>query len=146
MEKDLTEVCSYLNNYFPEKKIVGSFKIEDGTINVPELKDGQYFRIIGSTFNQAVHKYPATDLHDEEFDGAIIAMAVPEAVVAIVRDITEWRNKYENTSSPAMSPYTSESFNNYSYSKSGGTSGAGMTWQDIFGGRLNPYRRLRGLP
>lgn len=146
MERVLTEVCEYLNNYFPESKISGKFIIQNGGVEVPALKQGQYFRIVGSTFNDGVHVYPAEDLIDEEYTGAIWAMAVPPTVIALTSDISEWRTKYEQTSSPAMSPYTSESFSGYSYSKTAGGSSGGTnaTWQDIFGGRLNKYRRLRG--
>jgi hypothetical protein len=150
MELILTEICDYLNNNFWEKKIEGSFSIVDGYINVPALKNGQYFRIIGSTFNDGVHKYPitaTTKLTDEEFKGVILAMAVPATVIAIASDITEWQAKYGGASSEAMSPFNSESFDGYSYSKSGSgnaNSGSNVTWQDVFGGRLNKYRKLRG--
>lgn len=147
MELVMTEVCDYLNNYFWEKKIVGKFSIEDGSITIPALKNGQYFRIIGSTFNDGVHIYPATDLHDEEFEGTIEAMAIPAVVIAIASDIKDWQTKYGGANSAAMSPFNSESFNGYSYSKSGSgnaNSGSNVTWQDVFGGRLNKYRKLRG--
>lgn len=147
MELILTEICDYLNNYFWEKKISGKFSISEGSITVPSLKDGQYFRIIGSTFNDGVHIYPVTDLKDEEFEGAIWAMAVPATVIAIASDIKEWQTLYGGASSSAMSPFNSESFSGYSYSKSGSgnaNSGSNTTWQDVFGGRLNKYRKLRG--
>ena len=147
MELILTEICEYLNNYFWEKKISGNFTISDGAIDAVGLKDGQYFRIIGSTFNDGVHIYPATDLTDETFEGSIWAMAVPATVIAIASDIKDWQTLYGNVSSEAMSPFTSESFAGYSYSKSGSgnaNSGSNITWQDVFGGRLNKYRKLRG--
>ena len=150
MELILTEICEYLNNYFWEKKISGNFTISDGAIDAVGLKDGQYFRIIGSTFNDGVHKYPitaTTKLTDEEFKGIILAMAVPQTVIAIASDIKDWQTLYGNVSSEAMSPFTSESFAGYSYSKNGSgnaNSGSNITWQDVFGGRLNKYRKLRG--
>jgi hypothetical protein len=147
MELILTEVCEYLNNYFWQKKITGSFTISGGSIEIPALNNGQYFRIIGSTFNDGVHLYPATDLTDEEFEGAIWAMAVPATVIAIASDIKEWQTLYGGASSSAMSPFNSESFGGYSYSKSGSgnaNSGSNASWQDVFGGRLNKYRKLRG--
>lgn len=147
MELILTEICEYLNNYFWEKKISGNFTISDGAIDAVGLKDGQYFRIIGSTFNDGVHIYPATDLTDEIFEGSIWAMAVPATVITIASDINEWQTKYGGADSDAMSPFTSESFAGYSYSKSGSgnaNSGSNITWQDVFGGRLNKYRKLRG--
>ena len=150
MELILSEICEYLNNYFWEKKIQGTFTISNGEITVPSLKNGQYFRILGSTFNDGVHKYPITEstkLTDESFKGEVWAMAVPQTVIAIASDIKDWQTKYGTASSDAMSPFNSESFNGYSYSKSGSgnaNGGSNVSWQDAFGGRLNKYRRLRG--
>ena len=146
MELVLTEICDYLNNYFWVKKIEGSFTIEDGSITVPALKEGQYFRIVGSTFNDGVHKYPATDLKNETFNGFIWAMAVPNTIIALTADITEWQAIHGKADSEALSPFNSESFSAYSYSKGGNSvsGGAATTWQDVFAGRLNKYRKLRG--
>lgn len=74
-------------------------------------------------------------------------MAVPSTVIAIASDINEWQTLYGGADSSAMSPFNSESFGGYSYSKSGSgnaNSGSNASWQDVFGGRLNKYRRLRG--
>ena len=147
MELILTEICDYLNNYFWDKKIDGKFTISGGSIDVPALKEGQYFRIVGSIFNDGVHIYPADDLKDEEFTGSIWSMAVPSTVITIASDVADWQTKYGNVDSEAMSPFNSESFAGYSYSKSGSgnaNSGSNIGWQDVFGGRLNKYRKLRG--
>lgn len=146
----LTEICEYLNNYFCEKKITGKFTISGGSLSVEGLKSGQYIRIVGSTFNDGVHLYPipaAEKLTDEEFTGAVWAMAVPQTVIALASDIKDWQTKYGGASSAAMSPFNSESFAGYSYSKGSSgnaNSGSNITWQDVYGGRLNKYRRLRG--
>ena len=154
MEKVLTELCAELNNYFWRTKVQGHFVITEGVIhfnnNLPIMED-QYFRIIGSVFNDGVHKYPASDLKDEEFDGAVWSMAVPQAVIDIATDLDAWLKQYGGVDSPAMSPYNSESFNNYSYSKGStfsGTSGSGNanSWQAVFASRLNKWRRMRGIP
>lgn len=147
MELILTEICDYLNNYFWEKKIQGTFTISSGEIDVSALKEGQYYRIVGSTFNDGVHQNPDASMTDETFEGEVWAMAVPQTVIAIASDIAEWQDKYGKVTSEAMSPFTSESFAGYSYSKSGSgnaNSGSNITWQDVFGGRLNKYRKLRG--
>jgi len=146
MELVLTEICDYLNNYFWVKKMAGDFEIAEGTITVSALKDGQYFRIVGSTFNDGVHKYPATDLKNETFNGFIWAMAVPDTIIALTADITEWQAIHGKADSEALSPFNSESFSGYSYSKGGNSvsGGAATTWQDVFAGRLNKYRKLRG--
>ena len=151
MENTMTEVCEYLNNYFWESKIKSTFTITNGTLEIPSMKSGQYFRIVGSTLNDGVHKYPITQskkLKDETFKGEIWAMAVPETVVALAAEIEAWQGLYGGASSAAMSPFNSESFSGYSYSKSGAgsASGGGLapSWQDVYAGRLNKYRRLRG--
>lgn len=149
MEIVLTEICEYLNNYFWVKKIKGTFTIENGILTVDWLKDGQYFRIVGSTFNDGVHKYPITQgnkLTDETFEGYIWSMAVPQTVIGLASEITAWQNSYGGADSPALSPYNSESFSGYSYSKGGGSvsGGSNVCWQDVYAGRLNKYRRLRG--
>lgn len=146
----LTELCKELNNWFDQNRIIGKFKIEDGELTGVSdmLQNGQYFRIVGSVFNDGVHVYPALNLKDEEFDGAVWAMAVPPSVIALSEEIDEWNAKYGGVDSQAMSPYYSESFGGYSYTKGGTSSNSGSgssaeTWQNMFAAKLNKYRRIR---
>lgn len=154
MDKSLTELCSELNNYFPVKKIAGRFTVEGGHLTGAEglqLQDGQYYRVRGSVFNDGVHKYPTDTLKDEEsFKGQIWSMAIPQEVIDLASDISDWNTQYGGASSPNMSPYNSESFGGYSYSKSAGAQGAGgaqsaNSWQSAFASRLAKFRRLRGI-
>ena len=147
MERVMTELCEYLNNYFWRVKSNVHITISGGTFQDELLKEGQYFRIIGSLFNDGVHVYPATDLQDEEFEGSIWSMAVPKTVIDLASEIKTWREKYENVNSEAMSPFASESFGNYSYSKQTATPGSSNPndWKTVFASRLAPYRRLRGI-
>jgi len=150
MEKVLTELCAYLNNYFWRTKRNVKMTISGGTFTVDFLKNGQYFRILGSDLNDGVYKYPVTGLKDEEFEGQIWSMAVPQTVIDLASEIGNWQAKYGSVDSENMSPFNSESFNNYSYSKdSAGSSANGLnsnSWQAVFATRLIPYRRLRGMP
>lgn len=147
MEKTLTELCTYLNNFFWRDKRKGKITISGGTFTASYLKEGQYFRIVGSVFpeNEGVHKYPATDLKDEEFIGQIWSMAVPQTVIDIASDVSAWQAKYGSVNSLAMSPFNSESLGNYSYSKgSNGSDASGNSansWQAAFASRLSPYRK-----
>ena len=138
----LTEICAYIKNYFikPDEDIhAGTFTIEDGSIDLPFLTDGQYFRIVGSVLNDGVWQYPARQLSDEVFHGAVWAMRVPPSLIALTAEIEDWQNA---NAAVINSPYQSESFGGYSYSKpSGGASGS-FSWADQFSARLNPYRRL----
>lgn len=143
----LTELCAELKNYFlrDQSKDIhsGTYEIIGGSIELPFLLDGQYFRIVGSVLNDGVYCYPAGGLADETFEGAIWAMAVPPAVVDLAYEIDNWEKDNAETLS---SPYTSESFGGYSYSKASGANGSGAySWRDQFAGRLAKWRRLSVL-
>ena len=141
----LTELCQELRNWFVKDKYAGTFTIENGQLSVDFLQSGQYFRVIGSVFNDGVHQYPATDLTDEEFDGAVWALAIPQAVINLDTVISEWQIKYGGANSAAMSPFQSESFGGYSYSKGAGRSSGeiiGTSWQTVFAPQLNRWRKI----
>ena len=111
------------------------------------LKPNQYYRIIGSVFNDGVHKYGDTKdvLTDEAFNGAVWALAIPKEVVQLADEIKAWRALYEATDSQAMSPYVSESFGGYSYSKGAGNSTGSpnaSSWIGVFKPRLNMWRKI----
>ena len=136
---DLTNLCAEIRNYFETEKRFGTFTISDGSISPSNfLQSGQYYRIVGSVFNDGVHRHPAHDLTDETFDGAVWAMAVPPAVVELAAEIEE----YNKSDVGKPSPFTAESFGGYSYTKATDANGAPIGWQKAFAGRLNKYRKL----
>jgi hypothetical protein len=138
----LEEVLLHLRNWFEVEGEVheGTFTIENGSISLPFLKNGQYFRVEGSIFNDGLHQNPATDLTDEVFVGTIFALAIPKEVQRIAEEISDWQEKYGDA---AQKPFTSESFGGYSYSKGGTEEAAGgTTWQSAFRARLNAWRKL----
>ena len=137
----LTEICAELRNYFevPDGRHFGKFTISGGSIAPLDfLQEGQYFRIIGSVFNDGVHQYPASDLTDEVFYGAVWAMAVPPTLIALSAEIEE----YNKSDAGKASPFTAESFGGYSYTKATDASGAPIGWQKAFASRLNQWRKL----
>lgn len=148
----LTELCAELRNYFlrdAAKDIhYNTYTIADGSMeSLPFLQNGQYFRIVGSVFNDGVYQYPVAGLADETFKGSIWAMAVPPAVIALAAEIDAWNAKNADA---LASPFTSESFGGYSYSKSTGStggngSGGAYSWQNQFASRLAKWRRLNVL-
>lgn len=146
----LTEICKEIRNWFSERedRIVGKFRIETGVLVPPvSLLEGQYFRIIGSVFNDGVHQYGAEGdvLKDEpEFDGAVWIMKVPQEVIDLADDIKKWNEKNGDVESTNMSPFSSESFGIYSYSKGSNSSdgSATVTWQNQFKKRLNNWRKV----
>lgn len=139
----LEQVLIEIHNWFRRDIIPGTYTIKDGGIALPFLQDGQYFRIVGSLFNDGLHRYgpDLEPLKDETFDGAVWALAVPKAVVKLAGEIAAWQEKY---GAVIDSPYTSESFGGYQYTKAsgaGGSTGSGG-WQAAFRARLNAYRKL----
>lgn len=142
----ITDFCAEIKNWFDLKRSFGKFVIKDGKLVIDDMLEGQYFRIIGSVFNDGVYQYPATDLHDEVFDGAIWYMAVPPDVISTIADMTEWENKNADV---INSPYTSESFGGYSYTKASGNSSAGgdgaITAFTHFADKLKRWRKVRNV-
>lgn len=140
----LEQVLRHLNNWFLVDIHEDTFTVEKGSIALPFLQNGQYFRICGSVFNDGLHQYPVIDLTDETFTGTVWALAVPKAVVTLSTDIAAWQEK---NGEAAASPYQSESFGGYSYTKrsAGNDSGTLNGWQDAFRGRLNDWRKLKGV-
>lgn len=153
-ENTIFEVCQYLRNWFDRKQphFVGDITIENGALQQTYgLKVGQYFRIVGSTLNDGVYQYPVTTLTDETFTGAVWGMALPNIFIELLNDIEAWKNKFNSLDTrdgqQTMSPFNSESFGGYSYSKSSGGAGdtskdKSGTWQGVFGARLAPWRKM----
>ena len=138
----LEQVLMHLKNWFlvPGGIHEGTYTIEDGGITLPFLANGQYFRICGSVFNDGLHQYPASDLKAETFEGTVWALAVPQSVIELASEIESWQEKNGDAS---VSPYQSESFGGYSYSKAtDSASGGAVTWQTAFRSRLNAWRKL----
>lgn len=137
----ITDLCAELNNWFDVCRRFGRFEITNGTIDLNFLQEGQYFRIADSVFNNGVYMYPAYNLKDEVFNGAIWAMAIPPEVMCLLEDINTWS---EANREEIDSPYQSESFGSggYSYSLKSGGDSAGVTWQSQFKKRLNRWRKI----
>ena len=136
----LEQVLRHLNNWFLVEIREGMFTVENGSITLPFLLTNQYFRIVGSVFNDGLHQYPAVDLTDETFTGSVWALAVPKAVVSLSEDIAAWEEK---NGEAVLSPYTSESYTKASGGNADTSAGTG--WQGAFKGRLNDWRKLKGV-
>lgn len=130
----LEEVLRYCRNWFDTRRHFGKFAIEGSTLVLPSLQNGQYFRIVGSVFNDGVYEYPANNLKDEVFEGAVWELAIPKNVEILSFEICEWMEKNKTA---VESVYQSESFGGYSYTKRGEA-----TWQNVFGSRLNQWRKI----
>lgn len=131
----IDEICASLHNYFAVDIVPGEYTVNDGEITLPFLAAGQFFRVVGSVFCDGVYRCGDKLPADETFDGAVWAMAIPPALEAIAVEIEEWKAKNADV---LASPYQSESFGGYSYTK--GSDSA--SWQGAFASRLNRWRKI----
>lgn len=137
----LEAVLTHIKNWFLVNVYEATYTIKDSTLELPFLQNGQYYRICGSVFNDGLHKYGDNDLQDETFTGTVWALAIPKAVVELSTEIEAWQAK---NGEAAQSPYSSESFGGYSYSKAtDSTTGGPVTWQTAFRSQLNPWRKAK---
>lgn len=143
-------ICAEIRNWFTYDcdKHVGSFSIKDGVITPSFDFKTDYIRIVGSRKNDGVYKVSEMELVDEdEFRGGIWEMSVPKSFLDLASEINDWQNKYAGVDSTLMSPFQSEAFGGYSYTKASGgsSSGAGnsaLTWQSVYASRLNAFRKI----
>ena len=143
----LSEICGYLRNWFlvPDGVHIDTYTVsESGTLALPFLAEGQYFRVIGSVFNDGIYKYGEGGLAEETCHGAVWALAIPPALVSIAEEIEKWST---DNAAALASPYQAESFAGYSYTLAGGGSGTdGETqtanWRNVFGAKLSRWRKI----
>lgn len=136
-EQIMNRLCAHIRNYFTDDGITerGDFTISDGIIDLPFLRPGQWFRVMGSRFNDGVHQYPGGELTDETFSGIVWEMLPPAEFLDLAKDIETWLSQYEDA---VKAPYVSENVQGvYSYKRQDG-----FDWRLVFRQRLNRYRRL----
>lgn len=135
----LETILRHLNNWFVHEIHADTYTVVNGGFELPFLQHGQYFRVIGSVFNDGLHRYPSGNLMPETFEGVIQALAIPQAVIDLAGEIDEWMKK----NPAALTPYNSESFAGYSYAKATDpNTGGAAGWQTVFRSRLNRWRKL----
>ena len=154
----LERIMLHLHNWFELEIHRGKVVIQNGQIDLPFLQQGQYYRIVGSVFNDGLHRYGYSDqeiqdgvteceLQDEEFCGEIWSLAPPKAVLELASDIEAWVKANKKA---LDSPYTSENvIGVYSYtlkgsSQYGGSNAVnnGISWESQFRTRLNAWRKI----
>lgn len=139
---------------YPVTEFEDDYTIASGVLSTLDatIKAGQYIAIYGSTLNDGIWKVGAggaitSDItgvtaQNENFHATIYPLKVPADFVMLATEITAWRTKMVEAS-----PYVSESFGKYSYTKEQRQGGGNVTWQAQFSDRLTPYKRMfKGLP
>lgn len=138
----LDAVIAYLRNDFRVRMTAGTFAIENGRLDVPELDipDGAYIRIFGSIFNDGVHLYGDDDLTDETFTGNVWLLAIPTELLQLVREIEESVSAANKATAGGV--MKSESFDGYSYTRMTRADGSLMDWRDVYHDRLARWRKI----
>ena len=135
----LTEILAYLRNDFVVETHEDTFEIVGGVLPLGFLQEGQYFRIIGSVFNDGVYCYDDNlKLTDETFTGKVEALSIPPDLLKLADEIMAYMQSDE--AKPTV--FTSESFGGYSYTKATDSSGAAASWQTVFAARLRRWRKI----
>lgn len=138
----LFELLMYLRNLFPGMKwqFFGE-EITEKRLSLPGLENGDYYLIEGSRRNDGIHVYGNQDLRNEVFSGTVTEICVPDALLNLLNEINQWQEK---NGEAVASPYQSESFGGYSYTKANASNGNGesMSWKTAFGPRLRAWRKL----
>lgn len=139
----LYTILRHIRNFFVAERHEGAWSIVDGVLldeygnAVDFIADGQRYIVEGSIFNDSkVFEFPSTEMVDEDFAGAIVTLRIPLGLIELSKEIEEWEKSYGN-----QSPYISESFGGYSYTKATGSTTA-TTWADAFRSRLNAWRKI----
>lgn len=140
----LQDYCDELRNYFihdyDEDIYLDTYTISDGAITPFDfIETDQYFRIVGSMFNDGIYKNTTSlELVDEVFTGAVWAMYVPPNFLEIVAEADSYL-----TANPD-STITSESFGGYSYNKAFGNNANLFDYlPKSISQKLICYRKLR---
>ena len=141
----LERILRSIKDYFIKEVWTGIFSISDGNLSgVDFLKNEQYFKIYGSDLNDGVYQYPTNNLKDEIFEGEIWVLSIPPDIISLADEINAWETANADV---VKSPYMSESFGGYSYSKATATNRSGssksVTWETVFANRLNEWRKIR---
>lgn len=147
----MLELCMECRNFHKPDIYAGDYTISGGMLEpLPDIPDGAWIRIVGSVFNDGCWQYPAANLTDEEFHGAVWLMHVPPDFVALLDDINAWETANADavknaTAEMLTGPYTSESFAGYTYQKKSGFGDIATSWRDPrlgFAARLNMWRKI----
>lgn len=138
----LYELLLYLRNFFPgDCWCCMNEPIHNGKIELQGLLLGDYYLVEGSKRNDGIHVYGVRDLIGDDLTGYITECRIPSSLLSIHEEINYWQ---QQNAEVATSPYQSESFGGYSYTKKSGnsTTGAADSWQSVFANRLKIWRKI----
>lgn len=164
----IEQMCAETHNYFETDKVSGIYKIKDGNIELPFLEKYQFFRIVGSKWNDGIYVYSSDfwilrastweevraeneswkDLLSRRWSELVEHDLVDEEfggeiwpmnIPRAFLNLSQEISAYIESGADKVSGYTSESFGGYSYSKASAGSNA---WENAFASKLKRWRKL----
>lgn len=144
MVDTLTGLCRDLKNWDFDKGAEihkGMFSIENGVLDVDFLKDGQYYRVMYSLFNDRVWKRGTDELTDETFDGSVWAMWVPLEVLDLSDEIGRFNSKVDELGLVEKG-FASESFGGYTYNLMTGAPAMMVEWKKRIDSKMGRWRKI----
>lgn len=169
MVATIEALCAETHNYHETDRIIGDYKIENGNIALPFLVENQFFRIVGSKFNDGVYIYSQElftirsitweevldgNLNWEELkknkwgelvehdliDEEFHGAIWPMNMPRAFLALSEEIAKYQESDAAKPSPYLSESINGYySYTKANVSENS---WQSVFGSKIKRWKKV----
>lgn len=149
----LTEICAHLKNYFDYSRFYGDISISGGAVSCRgvqiDMDEGQYFALFRPHYCLGIFRY-GDELEDRTVkNGSVWLMDIPPAIFAAIEWAEKWNELNGGADSAANSPFQSESFGGYSYSKGStykdadSAIGASVFDQAQFKAMLSPYQKMR---
>lgn len=165
-------LCAETHNYHETDKVIGDFTIESGNIELPFLCENQFFRIVGSKFNDGVYIYSQDaftirsstweevlngnldweTLKDKKWGDLVERDLVDETFHGAIwpmnmprafLELSKEISKYNESEVAKPTANTSESINgHYSYTRS---SADANQWQNVFRSKLNRWRKVANI-
>lgn len=169
MLSTIEALCGETNNWFDEKRIIDDFTIEGGSMSLPFLSVGQFFRIVGSKFNDGLYVFgpdgkishdvvwatpyeegkawdPVPTVVWKETAGFTLADETFHGAVwalcipkAFVQ-LAEEVKTYNASDISKPSVLVSESFGGYSYTKN--SNNTDTSWQNAFKTKLKRWKKV----
>lgn len=165
-------LCAECNNYHDYDRKYGTYTIENGIITLPFLAENQFFRIVGSKFNDGVYIYVKDgivcrastweeaidadynwlDLRQQYWGDIAGHDLIDETFTGSIWamnmpraffDLSKEIAAYNATDAAKTTPYTSENISGYySYSKASADSNI---WFNVFAHKLKRWKKVPNI-
>ena len=171
MLETIEALCAETHNYHELERVINDYAIENGNISLPFLVDGQFFRIVGSKFNDGVYIYTQdyilrdatwedvlndnkdwSSLTEEEWGNLKHVELIDEEfhggiwamrMPRAFLSLAQEIESYNSSEASKPSPYTSESISgHYSYTKA---SPSDSSWEKVFASKLKRWRKAANI-